>query len=111
MGMQPHRLRFMPNPKTSGKAQICADGIKNPVRLRMGGSAYSYLSDVAYSSRQHRPLRGVYAELSAKFQRFVYVLAEVGENSHYTQERLKAITEKAFANSRLGKSVNPDVAP
>jgi hypothetical protein len=50
--------------------------------IGMGGSAYSYLSDIAYSSWQHRPLRGVYAELSAKFQRFVDVLAEACENSH-----------------------------
>ena len=50
--------------------------------IGMGGSAYSYLSDIAYGSWQHRPLRGVYAELSAKFQRFVDVLTEVGENSH-----------------------------
>lgn len=50
--------------------------------IGMGGSAYSYLSDTAYNSWQHRPLRGVYAELSAKFQRFVDVLAEVGEHSH-----------------------------
>jgi len=50
--------------------------------IGMGGSAYSYLSDIAYSSWQHRPLSGVYAELSAKFKRFVDVLAEVSENSH-----------------------------
>lgn len=36
---------------------------------------------------------------------------ELGEGIPYTQERLEAITEKAFANSRLGKPVNPDVAP
>ena len=50
--------------------------------IGMGGSAYSYLSDMAYGSRQIKALRGVYAELSAKFQCFVDVLAEVSENSH-----------------------------
>jgi hypothetical protein len=50
--------------------------------IGMGGSAYSNLSDITHGSRQIRALRGVYAELSAKFQRFVDVLAEVSENSH-----------------------------
>jgi antitoxin ParD1/3/4 len=36
---------------------------------------------------------------------------ELGEGIPYAQERLEAITEKAYANSRLGKPVNPDVAP
>ncbi|MEI7869101.1 MAG: type II toxin-antitoxin system ParD family antitoxin [Candidatus Methylumidiphilus sp.] len=33
-----------------------------------------------------------------------------GEGVAYTTERLATITEKAFANSRNGKKVNPDVA-
>lgn len=32
-----------------------------------------------------------------------------GEGITYTTERLEAITEKAFANARRGKKVNPDV--
>jgi antitoxin ParD1/3/4 len=34
---------------------------------------------------------------------------ERGEGILYTPERLEAITAKAFANSRQGKKVNPDV--
>lgn len=34
---------------------------------------------------------------------------ERGEGIPYTPERLEAITVKAFANSRQGKKVNPDV--
>jgi antitoxin ParD1/3/4 len=34
---------------------------------------------------------------------------ERGEGIPYTPERLEAITTKAFANSRQGKKVNPDV--
>ena len=34
-----------------------------------------------------------------------------GEGLTYTSERLATITKKAFANSRNGKKVNPDVAP
>lgn len=34
---------------------------------------------------------------------------ERGEGIPYTPERLEAITAKAFANSRQGKKVNPDV--
>ena len=33
-----------------------------------------------------------------------------GEGLAYTSERLATITEKAFANSRNGKKVNPNVA-
>ncbi len=33
-----------------------------------------------------------------------------GEGVAYTPERLVTITEKAFANARDGKKVNPDVA-
>lgn len=36
---------------------------------------------------------------------------ERGEGIPYTPERLEAITAKAFANSRHGKKINPDVAP
>ncbi|WP_374090139.1 type II toxin-antitoxin system ParD family antitoxin [Methylomicrobium lacus] len=35
---------------------------------------------------------------------------ERGEGIPYTPERLETITAKAFANSRQGKKVNPDVA-
>jgi antitoxin ParD1/3/4 len=34
-----------------------------------------------------------------------------GEGVPYTPERLEVLTEKAFANSRQGKKVNPDVTP
>jgi antitoxin ParD1/3/4 len=34
-----------------------------------------------------------------------------GEGVPYTPERLATITEKAFANARQGKKINPDVAP
>jgi len=34
-----------------------------------------------------------------------------GEGVPYTPERLAAITEKAFANARQGKKINPDVTP
>jgi antitoxin ParD1/3/4 len=34
-----------------------------------------------------------------------------GEGVPYTPERLAEITEKAFANARQGKKINPDVAP
>ena len=33
-----------------------------------------------------------------------------GEGVAYTPERLATITEKAFANARDGKKINPDVA-
>jgi len=49
--------------------------------IGMGGGAFSCLSDMARGSLRIRALQGVYAELSMKFQGFVDVLAEVGENS------------------------------
>ncbi|MFM8332920.1 MAG: hypothetical protein ACKN9T_14645 [Candidatus Methylumidiphilus sp.] len=52
--------------------------------IGMGGSAFSYLSDMAEGAWRLRALRGVYAELSAKFQLFVDVLDAVGERSQLT---------------------------
>lgn len=49
--------------------------------IGMGGSAFSYLSATARRSHRIRALQGVYAELSAKFQTFVDVLAEASESS------------------------------
>jgi len=34
-----------------------------------------------------------------------------GEGLPYTPERLAAITDKAFANARQDKKINPDAAP
>jgi hypothetical protein len=49
--------------------------------IAMGSSAYGYLSDTSRGSPRARAFQGIFAELSAKFQRFVDVLSEVGENS------------------------------
>lgn len=52
--------------------------------IAMGRSAYGHLSDTAL-----RPatLRGIFSELAAKFQAFVDVLAEVGEDSRLGSSR------------------------
>ena len=50
--------------------------------IGMGSSAYSYLSENAHSSFRVSAFNGIYAELSAKFKKFVDVLDEVGESSH-----------------------------
>ena len=46
----------------------------------MGRSAYGYLSDTAHKSTRSQALRGIFTELAEKFQKFVDVLAEVGES-------------------------------
>ena len=52
--------------------------------IGMGSSAYSHLSDISGNSIRSRTFNTIYSELSAKFQEFVDVLAEVGENSQLT---------------------------
>ncbi len=52
--------------------------------IAMGGSAYAQLSDNLARSSGARALRGVFAELAAKFTRFVDVLAEVTEQANCT---------------------------
>jgi hypothetical protein len=52
--------------------------------IAMGGSAYAQLSDNLTRSSGARALRGVFAELAAKFTRFVDVLAEVTEQANCT---------------------------
>jgi hypothetical protein len=49
--------------------------------IAMGGSAYSYLSD-----RPDHPMHTIFAELAAKFHRFVDVLNEVSERAHLNSE-------------------------
>jgi hypothetical protein len=75
--------------------------------IGMGGSAFSHLSDMAHSSRQIKALRGVYAELSSKFQLFVDVLAEVSENSQMNSSldtlRLYEIWAKTGSPRMAGK--------
>ena len=52
--------------------------------IAMGGSAYAQLSDNLARSSGARALRGVFAELAAKFTKFVDVLAEVTEQANCT---------------------------
>jgi hypothetical protein len=47
--------------------------------VRMGGSAYAYLYDRQDGTQRDGALAPVFYELSCQFQRFVEVLAEVGE--------------------------------
>jgi hypothetical protein len=47
--------------------------------VSMGGSAYSYLSDLMRGTNRGRALSGVYDELASKFVDFVDVLGEVSE--------------------------------
>jgi hypothetical protein len=49
--------------------------------IAMGGSAYGFLSDLNRGTVRGRAFRGIFGELSTKFQSFVDVLAEVGEKS------------------------------
>ncbi len=49
--------------------------------IAMGRSAYGCLSDTAKDSIRVRALAAIFSELSAKFQMFVDVLSEVGEQS------------------------------
>jgi hypothetical protein len=49
--------------------------------IAMGGSAYGFLSDLNRGTVRGRAFRGIFGELSRKFQAFVDVLAEVGEKS------------------------------
>lgn len=78
--------------------------------IAMGGSAYGLLSDQSTGSVRARTFRAIYAELSAKFQGFVDVLAEVGEQSSLASQadvlRLYEIwmkTGSAYAAERLRK--------
>lgn len=47
--------------------------------VSMGGSAYSYLSDMMRSTNRGRAMSGIYDELASKFVDFVDVLGEVSE--------------------------------
>ncbi len=50
--------------------------------IAMGGGAYGYLSDLSEGQAHARLFKTIFGELSAKFQTFVDVLAEVSENAH-----------------------------
>lgn len=47
--------------------------------VSMGGSAYSYLSDMVRGTNRGRVMSGIYEELASKFVDFVDVLGEVSE--------------------------------
>jgi len=49
--------------------------------IAMGGSAYGLLSEQTSNSVRARTFSAIFGELSAKFQNFVEVLAEVGDNT------------------------------
>ena len=49
--------------------------------VSMGGSAYSYLSDMMRGTNRGRAMSGVFDELASKFVEFVDVLGEVSENA------------------------------
>lgn len=49
--------------------------------VSMGGSAYSYLSDMMRGTNRGRALSGIYDELASKFVDFVDVLGEVSEGA------------------------------
>jgi hypothetical protein len=78
--------------------------------IAMGGSAYGLLSEQVSASVRARTFRAIFAELSAKFEAFVDVLAEVGDNSALGSQadvlRLYEIwlhTGSAYAAERLRK--------
>lgn len=78
--------------------------------IAMGGSAYGLLSGQAAGSVRMRTFRAIFGELSAKFQAFVDVLAEVGDNTPLASPadvlRLYEIwlrTGSAYAAERLRK--------
>jgi hypothetical protein len=78
--------------------------------IAMGGSAYGLLSEQSSASVRARTFRAIFGELSTKFQAFVDVLAEVGENTHMASQsdvlRLYEIwlrTGSAYAAERLRK--------
>ncbi|MFM8330839.1 MAG: hypothetical protein ACKN9T_04050 [Candidatus Methylumidiphilus sp.] len=78
--------------------------------IAMGGGAYGALSEQASASVRTRTFRAIFGELSAKFQSFVDVLAEVGDNTAMGSQadvlRLYEIwlrTGSAYAAERLRK--------
>lgn len=78
--------------------------------IAMGGSAYGFLSGQVSASVRARTFRAIFAELSVKFQAFVDVLAEVGDNTPMGSQadvlRLYEIwlrTGSAYAAERLRK--------
>jgi len=50
--------------------------------IAMGGGAYGFLSDISAGAAHSRLFSVIFGELSAKFQIFVDVLAEVSENAN-----------------------------
>ena len=50
--------------------------------IAMGGGAYGFLSDMSTGATHGRLFSTIFGELSAKFQLFVDVLAEVSDNAH-----------------------------
>lgn len=50
--------------------------------VAMGGTAYGFLSEVLRERPRGRTYAEIFSELSAKFQDFVDVIAEVGEHAH-----------------------------
>lgn len=50
--------------------------------VSMGGSAYSYLSDMVRGTNRGRAMSGIYNELASKFVDFVDVLGEVSEGAN-----------------------------
>jgi len=78
--------------------------------IAMGGSAYGFLSEQGSASVRARTFRAIFGELSAKFQAFVDVLAEVGDSTPMGSQadvlRLYEIwlrTGSAYAAERLRK--------
>ncbi len=55
--------------------------------IAMGGTAYSYLSEVAEQSERWHALGEIFDELAVKFSLFVGVLGEVTEQAHFAQNR------------------------
>ncbi len=55
--------------------------------VAMGGSAYGYLSDTLRERGLLRAHSDIFSELSSKFQDFVDVLSEVGEQAHTDSPR------------------------
>ena len=78
--------------------------------ISMGGSAYAMLSEQASGSVRVRTFKAIFGELSVKFQAFVEVLSEVGDNTPMGSPtdvlRLYEIwlrTGSAYAAERLRK--------
>jgi len=85
--------------------------IEQYLQLKVGSGFYSNASEVIRDAiRRMRDEDDKLERLRAAVQRGDESL-DRGEGHSYSSDRLEAITQKAFSNSRNGKIINIDVKP